>query len=106
MRKINSKNEARTCLALAADIGLPRARWARMNGIDGRSLHAWHLNLTRHEPETVAFVELVPTPVVRAAAAASPGRVLRLRCGDLLVEVPDDFDVDHLRRVLRAVREC
>ena len=50
-RKIRDGADARTSLAAAAESKVSRAEWARQQGIDGRSLNAWRLNLARREQE-------------------------------------------------------
>jgi hypothetical protein len=101
-RKIRDAHEARSCLDAAESSGVPRADWAREHGIDGRSLHAWHMNLARRasEPTPLRLVELVPS----APSAATP--CVRVRCGPFLVEVGADFDDRTLVRVLAAVAAC
>ena len=104
-RKIRDEADARACLDAVASSGLARAEWARAHEIDARSLNAWRLNLGRKEAacHPVDFLELVPRPV---AATRSEGHPLRVRRDDLVVEVPEDFDADHLLRVLRVVAAC
>ena len=46
-RKITDEREARRCLTAAARSGNAPGAWARANGIDGRSLNAWRINLAR-----------------------------------------------------------
>lgn len=46
-RKIHDEAEARECIAKMKESGLTLAQWARSAGIDGRSLHAWNVNLAR-----------------------------------------------------------
>lgn len=102
-RKIRDEADARACLEAAHASGTPRAAWARAHGIDARSLQAWRLILERMDTaqQPVEFLELVPTlPPARAP------RPLRLVHEGLLVEVPEDFDDDHLLRVLRVVLAC
>ncbi len=45
-RKIKDAKDARACLSAAKASGLTNAEWARGEGIDGRSLHAWQMNLS------------------------------------------------------------
>jgi hypothetical protein len=98
-RKIRDAHEARACLDAAESSGVPRADWAREHGIDGRSLHAWHMNLGRRATP-LRLVELVPSaPPVHAPS-------VRVRCGPFLVEVGADFDDRTLIRVLAAVAAC
>lgn len=102
-RKIRDVTEARMFLDAAEASRMTRAQWARENGIDGRSLNAWRLNLERRrgpEPATLRVVELVPTTATRS------GPPLRVRCGPFVVEVDDDFDDDFLTRVLTVVAAC
>jgi hypothetical protein len=116
-RKVRDVHEARRCLAAARRAGESAGAWARANGIDGRSLNAWRINLARNggaparsaaaaataaitvRPRA-ALVELVP-----AAPPAAPPRYVVL-VGAVRVEVGDDFDVATLRRLVGALRAC
>ena len=105
-RKIRDGADARTSLAAAAESKVSRAEWARQQGIDGRSLNAWRLNLARREqeemePRPIRLVELVPA----AAPPCATARYL-VRCGDLEVEVDGGFDDETLARLLRVVASC
>jgi hypothetical protein len=104
-RKIIDESDARVLLAEAENSGMKRAAWARLHGIDARSLHIWSVILRRREAPSeplapLRFVELLPrTPT------ASPS-TLRLLLGDVVVEVVGDVDEALLGRVLRAARSC
>lgn len=120
-RKITNEHEARRFLAAARVAGADLGQWARANGIDGRSLNAWRINLARRGTRSAqrrptpsklpaastaprpspALVELVPTP--RPATSASRYAV---HVGDARVEFGDDFDPRTLRRVVEALRTC
>jgi transposase-like protein len=101
-RKVRDESEARRFLEAVARSGLERAAWARQHGINARSLNAWRLVLARKDRadqrSPLEFLELVPTP----GADRSPGP-LALRVGEMCIDVPADFDDDHLHRVLRVV---
>jgi hypothetical protein len=108
-RKIGSESEARRCLAAVKGSGMSLKDWARGHGIDGRSLHAWKMNLERCAPSApkrkasaakgTPLVELVPAP------ASPPSRyVLHLGVGS--VEFGDDFLDETLRRVVGVLRSC
>jgi transposase-like protein len=104
-RKIIDKSDALALLALAENSGMKRSAWARLHGIDARSLHIWSVILQRRaspskEPATLRFVELLPSTPTPAPS------VLRLLLGDLVVEVVGDVDEAVLCRVLRAARSC
>ncbi len=118
-RKITDADDARRCLAAARRAGERVGSWAQANGVDGRSLNAWRINLARRggRPRRraqvgppsraalavrprAALVELIP-----AARPAAPGRYVVL-VGDVRVEVGDDFDVATLRRLVGALRTC
>jgi hypothetical protein len=113
-KKIEDESEARRCLSAARRSGLSAGEWARAQGIDGRSLHAWQMNLERggsgrarrRKPKAAramrALVELVPAAPV---AAAGGGRYV-LEVGGARVEFGDDVSVATLRRVLEALRSC
>jgi hypothetical protein len=115
-RKIEDEKEAARCLRAAERKGLSAGDWARAHGVDGRSLHAWQMNLARRgttwpakrrkassrpgpKKAPHALVELVPasTPVVQVSRYA-------LIVGGARVEFGDDASVATLRRVLEALR--
>lgn len=101
-RKIIDEHDARRCLRRAAASGLLRAEWARAEGIDGRSLNMWRLNLDRHrsvEQPTLRLVELVP-------AAEPAAEVLTVRIGLYEVEVPMDFNAGLLEKLLGVLARC
>ena len=60
-RKIRDAHEARSCLAEAEESGSPLAAWARRNGIDGRSLNAWRLNLARKSSGVADRSQIIAT---------------------------------------------
>ena len=118
-RKIEDEREAARCLRAAERRGVSAGDWARAHGVDGRSLHAWQMNLARRgtmwsakrrkmssrtklKPAPRALVELVPaaTPVAQQA-----GRYA-LVVGGARVEFGDNASVATLRRVLEALRSC
>lgn len=100
-RKIRDAAEARGCFAEVAE-GQTRAEWARANGIDPRSLHAWWLNLGGRRPRSrtpsLRLVELVP--------AAAPAARYVVRVGAMTVEVDERFDEATLGRLLRVLAAC
>jgi hypothetical protein len=114
-RKIEDEREAVRCLRAAEQAGLSAGDWARANGVDGRSLHAWEMNLARRgtstpmkrrkkksAPATHELIELVPAA---APIAVVPGRYALVIDG-ARVEFGDDVSVVTLRRVLEALRSC
>jgi hypothetical protein len=114
-RKIEDEREAVRCLRAAEREGVSGGEWARAHGVDGRSLHAWQMNLARRGssvrrrkarskpvPTTHALVELLPGP---APTARGAGRYV-LEVGGARVEFGDDASVATLRRVLEALRSC
>lgn len=115
-RKIEDESEARRCLLAAKRGGLSAGDWGRAHGIDGRSLHAWQMNLERRgtiaaprrrkrkaSAAARALVELVPAgPDVTVAGR---GRYV-LDVAGARVEFGDEVSVATLRRVLEALRSC
>jgi hypothetical protein len=102
MRKIVDARDARACVKAARTAGLSLGAWARRHGVDGRSLHAWSVNLGLL-PSALAkpgLIELVPR-----AALHSPARYV-VRVGETAVEISDDFENDTLARVVRVLRAC
>ena len=118
-RKINNETEARRFLRAAKLAGLSAGEWARAHGIDGRSLHAWKMNLAgraatvataaprRSKPKAAppgrGLVELVAAG--SSARLAAGGRYV-LEVAGARVEFDDDCSVATLRRVLEALRSC
>lgn len=106
MRKVVDERDARACLSALARSGETLRRWARDNGIDGRSLRAWQINLSRTSTRTAAsrastqLVELVPMSM-----RAAPRRYV-VRIAEFSVEVGDDFEAATLQRILEVVRSC
>jgi hypothetical protein len=97
LRKVRNDEDARICLEAAEASGLPRADWARRNGVDARSLNAWRVNL-EHWRQQPRLVELVAS---RPASAR-----YTVRYGDFEVEVDEQFEADVLRRLLEVVASC
>lgn len=111
-RKVHDEVEARRCLLAAKRAGRSAGEWARAHGIDGRSLHAWLVNLERggaftsprmerSPPSSHALVELVPED-----PRGVPGARYVLAVADARVEFGDDVSATTLRRVLEVVRAC
>jgi len=105
-RKVRDEGEARRCLLAAKRAGLSAGEWARAHGIDGRSLHAWLVNLEQRRtfdpaPVAHALVEVVPD-----AAHVAPGARYVLTVADARVEFGDDASAATLRRVLEVLRTC
>jgi hypothetical protein len=104
LRKIVDEKDARACLVAVARSGLTLRAWAQRQGVDGRSLHAWQVNLSGRSalarPVPAKLVELVPV-----STAVSTRRYI-VRVGDASVEVGDDFDVATLQRILEVLRAC
>ena len=114
-RKIVDEREARALLARLARSRAEPATWARMQGIDGRSLTAWRLIIERRRRKDPAarrprrraehslqLGELVPTEL-----AASPTLArYAIKIDGAVVEFGDDARTDTLRRVVEALRSC
>lgn len=102
MRKIWGERDARACVKAAKAAGLGLGAWARAHGVDGRSLHAWAVNLglVARPVAKPKMIELVPMP--------SPPKATRLvvRVGEVGIEIGDDFSDETLVRLVRALRTC
>lgn len=115
-KKIEDESEARRCLLAAQRTGMSAGEWARAHGIDGRSLHAWQVNLGRRgttarrrgrKPKSKrrarALVELVAaTPSVETFGR---GRYM-LEIAGARLEFGEDVSTESLRRVLEVLRSC
>lgn len=114
-RKIRDEADARACLGAVKRSGLTLAGWGRTAGVDGRSLHAWSMNLARGVSvqrrnsakrsgagKRVELVELVasPTPPPRTVARYV------VRVGQVEVEFGDDFEAATLRRLVAVLSAC
>jgi len=103
-RRIVDRSEAVRSLEAAAASGLGRAVWARRNGIDGRSLNAWRLNLERRADDDVVNVPAIR--MVELVASTPAVATYRIRCGAFVVEVDGNFDDHVLARLLSVVASC
>ena len=115
-RKITDELDAQRCLSAARRAGGDVGAWARANGVDGRSLNAWRMNLarrgsTRRSPSArspsaepahsrAAVVELIP------GSRTSTGGRYAVHVGATRVEFGNDFDPSTLRRIVEALRAC
>ena len=117
-RKIGDESEARRCLTAIDAAGGDIRAWAHEHGIDGRSLHAWRVNLARSGKTrgprrkqravcvaTKGLVELVPAGFSTAVPHLRPTRYV-LEIGDARVEFGDDFSEATLLRVVGILRSC
>lgn len=105
-RRIFNEQDARRCLAAAKAARGGPAEWARAHGIDGRSLNAWRVNLSRRGvPRARALaprlVELVPV----SPPVSSTARYV-LHVGGVELEVGDDFSEVGLRRLVTLLKSC
>ena len=105
-RRVVNEQDARRCLAAARSSRGGLAAWARAQGVDGRSLNAWRVNLGRRgapRERAVApkVVELVSTATV---AVAHVSYVLHV--GGVELEVGADFDEQSLRRLVGLLKAC
>jgi hypothetical protein len=102
MRKIWDERDARACVKAAKAAGLGLGAWAGAHGVDGRSLHAWavDLGLVARPAAKPKLTERVPMPL--------PSKATRLvvRVGEIGIEVGDDFNDETLVRLVRALRAC
>src|SRR5512142_1231418 len=103
-RKIVDEQDARACLRSARVAAVSVGEWARDNGVDGRSLNAWRINLSRSPiPEEAGkrrLVELVPA----APPRADTRHVVHV--DGARIELADDFREETLVRLVRALRSC
>ena len=105
-RRILNEQDARRCLAAAKSARGGLAMWARAQGVDGRSLNAWRVNLGRRGVARVRavvpkMVELVPT-----ATLAAPRVPYVLHIGGVELEVGANFDEQFLRRLVGLLKSC
>lgn len=111
-RKIVDAADARRCLTAAKRAGKSAGEWARSQGIDGRSLHAWSVNLQRGRAakaltkrseltKPTSLVELVPRAIV-----GNPRARYVLEVNGVRVEFDDEASPVMLRRVVEELRSC
>src|SRR5687768_4439737 len=103
LRKVVDERDARACLSALARSGATLREWARRNQLDGRSLRAWQINLSRAAKPVLArrgrpeLVELVPMTMPAVA------RRYVVRVGGASVEIGDDFDAGTLGRIVEVL---
>lgn len=111
-RKIQDEAEARECIAKMKKSGLTLGKWARSAGIDGRSLHAWNVNLARGgsapPPKTRHALAVRHPKLVELVPMSVPSRSGRyvVRVGQLALEVDAQFDGATLRRLIAVLQSC
>ena len=105
-RKVFNEQDARRCIAAARWTRGGIAVWARANGVDGRSLNAWYVNLARRGVPRVRAVGPKLVEVVRAPAVASTRSSYVLHVGGVELEVSDNFDELSLRRLVGLLKSC
>ena len=105
-RKIDDEWDARACLRLAKAAGVSVGEWARENGVDGRSLNAWRINLSRAGASGAAAVS--PPRLVELVTAAPSRADARyvVHVDGARIELADDFREETLLRLVRALRAC
>jgi transposase-like protein len=91
-RKIEDEREAVRCLRAAERQGVSAGEWARAHGVDGRSMHAWQMNLARRgttspRKQRKARPKAVPAAhtLVELVPAAMPGMQGASCCGARLL---------------------
>jgi hypothetical protein len=102
MRKIEDEQDA----------GQSAGEWSRAHGVDGRSLHAWQVNLARpgarpraqEKPATRARAQLVELVPASKPTGRSGRYVIEL--GGARLEFDDDASAVTLRRIVEALRSC
>jgi len=106
LRKVVDEKHARACLAAIKKSREPLRDWVRRNQIDGRSLRAWELNLSRGS--CAALTRTAPAKLVELVPVSRTGSARRylIRIGVASVEVGDDFDAATLRRLVGVLRAC
>ena len=93
-------------MAAEAQSGMARSEWARLHGIDGRSLNAWRFNLDRAAKPAKALAPIRLVELLPAVVSTPMSARYVVRRGDLEVEVDDRFDDAVLARLLRVVVAC
>ena len=107
-RKVRDPAHARQLLAELHSTPLTLAEFARQRGIDGRSLNMHRVNLgagarQEREPASVRLLELVAGRDI--GDSGRRGRYV-VRCGDVAIELDEDFDEDVLRRLIAVAVSC
>ena len=107
-RKVFDEQDARRCLLAAKSWRGGLREWARANGVDGRSLNAWRVNLEgrggtrkrrRSPAQRVRLVELIEAP-----PKISTGFLLRV--SGVEFEVGEAFEEQALGRLIRLLKSC
>ena len=110
-RKIRDEADARTCIAAVKGSGLTAREWARSEGVDGRSLRAWTINLARGTSSAkLSRSQTAPTRPLRLVelipSTSAAARRYVVRVGGHAVEVDDQFAEATLRRLVTVLASC
>ena len=104
-RKVFNEQDARWCLSAVKSSRRELGAWARENGVDGRSLNLWRLNLERRGVVRAAAPKLVEL-VVAPRVVVGPRAPFVVRVGGVELEVGDHFDEASLRRLVGVLKSC
>lgn len=114
--------DAEFVLEAQAGSGLSLTEFGREHGVLDQRLQRWQLRLRRRGAETSEApsplqaamsspVSLVPVRLRGRLEEAAPvawgaPRTLAVAVGAGVIQVPAEFDIDHLRRVIEALAPC
>lgn len=105
-RKVRNQRDATELLRELEASGQDLASFCFTHGIDGRSLRCWRMNQGRRLPAPASTRPPALRLVEVTAAPPRPAGSYRVRVGDIVVEVDDNFREDTLGRLLHVVRAC
>ena len=106
-RRILNEQDARRCLAAAKSSRGGVAAWGRAQGIDGRSLNLWRVNLERRGVPRLRAVRPKLIELVSTVSLDSGRAPYVLRVGGVELEVSDNnFDEQSLRRLVGLLKSC
>ncbi len=99
------KKPSATALKMAAFLkeheGKNQTEQAKILGVHISTIAYWRRQVKTILPSSqTSFVEIAMPRKKKATAALS------VRVGNVLVEVPSDFDGSHLRRVIKELAQC
>ena len=96
-----TESSARSALKELSDSGMSTAAFARSKGISSQRVWYWRKRLGRIAP--VSFVPVVLPVATKAAARRCD---IEIVCGEVVVRVREDIDVEHLARIVVALSEA
>ncbi|MEO0600012.1 MAG: hypothetical protein AAF211_01170 [Myxococcota bacterium] len=105
-RKVRDRTDAEALLEAWSSSGLSLRAFSAEQGLDGRSLNIWRVNLERQrEPRNDVGLGLQLIELV-SCKAEPPSASYRMHVAGMVLELDDHFSEPTVQRLVRLLRSC